>query len=230
MQQMVIGGMDRVYEIGKQFRNEGIDADHNPEFTTCEFYQAYGNLESLMNDTETLLSGELIQSLMLSYEHGLTNIMIGLAQDMQSRHGMGPENIRFDEPFKRIHVLDHLQAVLKQPIAEILETDGMQFLSMLSISQLLTNPPSNADASNHLTAICRDHGISMTGPPTTARILDKLISHYIEPECDQPTFLYNHPLALSPLAKDGVDEKVRSIHANGLHNIHIHITRSRADV
>lgn len=58
MQQMVIGGMDRVYEIGKQFRNEGIDADHNPEFTTCEFYQAYGNLESLMKDTETLLSGE----------------------------------------------------------------------------------------------------------------------------------------------------------------------------
>ena len=55
--------MDRVYEVGKQFRNEGIDADHNPEFTTCEFYQAYGNLESLMNDTEAMLRGNLKFSL-----------------------------------------------------------------------------------------------------------------------------------------------------------------------
>lgn len=59
LKQLVIGGVDRVFEIGKQFRNEGIDADHNPEFTTCEFYQAYGNLESLMNDTETMLSGNI---------------------------------------------------------------------------------------------------------------------------------------------------------------------------
>lgn len=56
-QQLVVSGFDRVYEIGKQFRNEGIDADHNPEFTTCEFYQAYGNLDTLMTDTEELLSG-----------------------------------------------------------------------------------------------------------------------------------------------------------------------------
>lgn len=68
LQQLVIGGMDRVYEIGKQFRNEGIDADHNPEFTTCEFYQAYGNLETLFDDTETLLRGAymLVQSSFLS--------------------------------------------------------------------------------------------------------------------------------------------------------------------
>jgi len=54
-QQLVIGGLDRVYEIGKQFRNEGIDADHNPEFTTCEYYQAYGNLDNLLDDTETMM-------------------------------------------------------------------------------------------------------------------------------------------------------------------------------
>lgn len=58
LKQLVVGGLDRVYEIGKQFRNEGIDADHNPEFTTCEFYQAYGNLESLMSDTEAMLQGK----------------------------------------------------------------------------------------------------------------------------------------------------------------------------
>lgn len=136
-------------------------------------------------------------------------IIKGLAQDIQSRHGMGPENIRFDQPFKRIHVLDHLEAVLKQPIAEILEDNGTS--SSCSCCLLLTLS-TNVDASSHLSTICRDHGISIAGPPTTARILDKLISHYIEPECDQPTFLYNHPLALSPLAKDGIDEKVESIH------------------
>ena len=56
-QQLVIGGVDRVYELGKQFRNEGIDADHNPEFTTCEFYQAYSNLEGLFEMTEDMLRG-----------------------------------------------------------------------------------------------------------------------------------------------------------------------------
>lgn len=58
----MIGGLDRVYEIGKQFRNEGIDADHNPEFTTCEYYQAYGNLEGLLTDTETMLRSKSIRT------------------------------------------------------------------------------------------------------------------------------------------------------------------------
>ena len=53
----MIGGVDRVYELGKQFRNEGIDADHNPEFTTCEFYQAYTNLDGLFEITEDMLQG-----------------------------------------------------------------------------------------------------------------------------------------------------------------------------
>lgn len=47
-----------MYELGKQFRNEGIDADHNPEFTTCEFYQAYANLDSLFEMTEDMLQGK----------------------------------------------------------------------------------------------------------------------------------------------------------------------------
>jgi lysyl-tRNA synthetase, class II len=49
--------MERVYEIGKQFRNEGMDATHNPEFTTCEFYQAYSDYQQLMHMTEQLLFG-----------------------------------------------------------------------------------------------------------------------------------------------------------------------------
>jgi lysyl-tRNA synthetase class 2 len=57
LKMLVIGGLDRVYEIGRQFRNEGIDLTHNPEFTTCEFYQAYADYNDLMDMTEEMLSG-----------------------------------------------------------------------------------------------------------------------------------------------------------------------------
>ena len=56
LKQLVIGGIDRVFEIGKQFRNEGIDRSHNPEFTSCEFYMAYADYESLMDMTEEILA------------------------------------------------------------------------------------------------------------------------------------------------------------------------------
>lgn len=63
---------------------------------------------------------------------------------------------------------------------------------------------------DQLTSLCKKHGIKLSGPLNESRILDKLISEFIEPKCIQPTFLYNHPLALSPLAKDAIDHNVNA--------------------
>lgn len=57
LKMLIVGGMERVFEIGKQFRNEGIDLTHNPEFTTCEFYMAYADYNDLMKITEDMVSG-----------------------------------------------------------------------------------------------------------------------------------------------------------------------------
>jgi lysyl-tRNA synthetase class 2 len=72
LKQLVIGGLDRVYEIGKQFRNEGIDLTHNPEFTTCEFYMAYADYNDLMELTETMLSSKYYFWLVFTSQIGPT--------------------------------------------------------------------------------------------------------------------------------------------------------------
>lgn len=64
---LVVGGFNRVYEIGKQFRNEGIDLTHNPEFTTCEFYMAYADYHDLMRITEDMIS-KMVFSFFGSYK------------------------------------------------------------------------------------------------------------------------------------------------------------------
>lgn len=193
LKQLVIGGMDRVYEIGKQFRNEGIDADHNPEFTTCEFYQAYGTLEGLMSDTETLLS-EMAKKVLCP------------DTDIVSRNG---DLIDFKKPFRRINVLERLESELGTSMA-FLNEDGNTHTSrkkkeVVSLTHLHR---CSTDPLDQLISICTKRGIILSGPLTPTRILDKLISDLIEPECIQPTFLYNPPLALSPLAKDIIDDNV----------------------
>ncbi|KAJ2721494.1 hypothetical protein GGI07_003949 [Coemansia sp. Benny D115] len=101
LKQLVIGGFDRVYELGKQFRNEGIDADHNPEFTTCEFYQAFATIEDLIATTEEIIRG------MCKEIAGSTAIQ-----------AVGPDgdnvNLDFGTPFRRINVTETLYSLIPE--------------------------------------------------------------------------------------------------------------------
>lgn len=82
LKELVVGGLDRVYEIGKQFRNEGIDLTHNPEFTTCEFYMAYKDYNDLMDLTEQMLSGKnlmgvlILMLILILFHHQLLNLLM----------------------------------------------------------------------------------------------------------------------------------------------------------
>ncbi|CAM9537942.1 unnamed protein product [Pylaiella littoralis] len=101
LKMLVIGGLDRVYEIGRQFRNEGIDLTHNPEFTTCEFYQAYADYNDLMAMTEQMISG------MVKKICGSFKIKYHLEP------GEEPKEVDFTPPFRRVSMMDGLEEVLK---------------------------------------------------------------------------------------------------------------------
>ena len=109
LKQLIIGGFDRVFEIGKLFRNEGVDHSHNPEFTSCEFYQSYADYNDLIGMTEELLSG-LVHSLDLSPSHGDTQLdftapfnkveFIPSLEDASNKQFPSPEDLDSDESLK----------------------------------------------------------------------------------------------------------------------------------
>nr|CCA26242.1 lysyltRNA synthetase putative [Albugo laibachii Nc14] len=172
LKQLVIGGFNRVFEIGKVFRNEGIDATHNPEFTICEFYQAYADYETLMQTAEEMLS-EIVKSVT-----GTAILKFPASAECDANEES--VEIDFTPPFRRLSICPTLEKALGEPLPD-LESD-------CAAQKLL----------NH----CHTHGINCPQPHTVPRLLDRLIGHFIEPMCIHPTFVYNHPKCMSPLAKD----------------------------
>lgn len=136
LKMLVVGGMERVYEIGKQFRNEGIDLTHNPEFTTIEMYEAYADYNDVMRMTEELLSG-LCKSLTGGYQI--------------TYHPDGPEapavEIDFTPPFRRISMVSGLEQVLGVSLPKDLETEEARlFLIDLCKAKDVECPPPQTTA------------------------------------------------------------------------------------
>ena len=153
-----MGGLERVYEIGRDFRNEGVSFKHNPEFTQLEFYWAYANYLEVMDLAEQMVAAAAQQVL------GRTKI------------SFAGHDIDLAPPWKRIE--------LRQAI---LDATGID----------LDNHP-NAES---LEAAMTARDIKLKPGSTRGKLIDTLIGDYLEPNFIQPTFLYNYPRDISPLAK-----------------------------
>lgn len=177
---LLVGGIPRVYELGRQFRNEGIDATHNPEFTSCEFYMAYADYNDVLSLTEEMVSGmvkEIFGSYIVEYTLNEQN-----QQNQQNQQNEQKKTtIDFTPPFKRIDIMERLSCILGVKLdGEMVETEeGRQLLD----------------------SICVERKIQCKAPRTATRLLDKLIGEFLESQCMNPTFLINHPRIMSPLAK-----------------------------
>eukprot|EP00830_Metopus_es_P019792 TRINITY_DN749_c0_g3_i2.p1 TRINITY_DN749_c0_g3~~TRINITY_DN749_c0_g3_i2.p1 ORF type:complete len:643 (-),score=170.10 TRINITY_DN749_c0_g3_i2:61-1950(-) len=175
LKMLVVGGLERVFEIGKLFRNEGIDRTHNPEFTTCEFYMAYADYNDLISMTEELLSSmvfNMFGSYKIKYHpNGKEPDEKGVVKEIE---------IDFKPPFRRMPLIESLEAKLKVKFPTDLESEATRVF---------------------LEKLCAELKVECPPPKTTPRLIDKLCGEFLEVECLNPTFIMEHPQIMSPLAK-----------------------------
>ena len=155
LKRLIVGGFDRVYEIGHDFRNEGIDRTHNPEFTMLEFYQAFADYEEMMTVVEALL--------------------MHAADAMRGVSGVGERVPALRSPFRRIEWVGSLTAELGR------------------------DPMALADG--ELRAEAERRGIDHAGTMSRPKLLDELFGALVERRIEEPTFVVDYPVELSPLAK-----------------------------
>jgi lysyl-tRNA synthetase class 2 len=157
--------MDRVFEIGPAFRNEGLDATHNPEYTTCEFYKAFADLEELISMTESLISG----------------LAIHVSHMIETQYTTLPtlDVSYYSGPFRHIEFIPALEAAIRRTLPDL----------------------QSPSASEKLVSLFHDLSIPLPASPSLPRLLDKLSSHYLEPQCNSPTFIIHPPACLAPLSK-----------------------------
>jgi len=157
LKRLIIGGFDKVYEIGRVFRNEGIDQDHNPEFTLLESYEAYADYNDIMEMVEQMVSTIAIEV------NGSTKVAIG--QDV----------IDFAPPWQRVSLREELE-----------KRSGVDLESYND---------------NALRQKAGEVGIDTKVLESRGRLIDKLLSTFVEPRLIQPTFVLDYPEEMSPLAK-----------------------------
>jgi lysyl-tRNA synthetase class 2 len=158
LKRLIVGGYERVYEIGRDFRNEGVSFKHNPEFTQLEFYAAYADYEEVMSLAEEMVAYAAREAL------GTTHIQYQ------------GHDIDLTPPWRRWKLHDAIR-----------EITGIDY-------------EEHADAESLYHAIV-DIGGTPERKANWGKLLDPTLINYIEPDLLQPTFLYDYPLEVSPLAK-----------------------------
>ena len=164
LKRLLVGGMEAVYEIGRVFRNEGMDPKHNPEFTLMEAYLAYSDLEGMMNLTE--------------------NMYQTIARDVIGKmdYNFGGYEINLEGPWKRISMVDAIK-----------EKTGIDFKEEMSVEKALQ--------------LASEHGIEVQEhEKTVGHIINLFFEKYVEETLIQPTFLYGHPVEISPLTKKNPED------------------------
>ena len=158
LKRLIVGGLERVFEIGRVYRNEGVDTRHNPEFTLMELYQAYTDYYGMMELTESMfryLAQEVCGTTKITYQG--TEIDLG-------------------KPFRRLTMTDAIK-----------EYAGIDF------DQVATDEEAKA--------LAKEHHIEFEARHTKGDIINLFFEEYCEKELVQPTFIMDHPIAISPLTK-----------------------------
>ncbi|MFS9336700.1 lysine--tRNA ligase [Streptococcus intermedius] len=163
LKRLIVGGMERVYEMGRIFRNEGMDATHNPEFTTIEAYQAYADFEDIMDLTE-----------------GIIQSAAKAVTDAESVPYQGTE-IFIGRKFARKHMLEAIK-----------EQTGIDFWKEMTLEEA--------------TALAKEHHVTVEKHFTVGHIINAFFEDFVEDTLIQPTFIYGHPVEVSPLAKKNAND------------------------
>ena len=164
LKRLLVGGMERVYEVGRVFRNEGMDTRHNPEFTMMEVYQAYSDLEGMMDLTEKMF----------------VNIAENVIGKMD--YHWNNQDISVKGPWKRISMVDAIK-----------EVTGIDFKKEMTVDEALE--------------LAKEHKIEVQEhEKTVGHIINLFFEKYVEETLIQPTFLYGHPVEISPLTKKNKDD------------------------
>lgn len=172
LKQYIVGGLEKVYEIGRVFRNEDADRSHNPEFTTCELYSAFNTYQDLIPLTE-----DLFRRLAMA-ANGKTEITV------RSVVSGGQDRITIDlaRPFRRVSVykaIEKAAGVKLPPANELQSPRGVAYLSAILLRYDIPFPPAR----------------------TASKMFDKLIDFFIVDKVVEPIFIMDHPICMSPLAK-----------------------------
>ncbi|MBR5370445.1 MAG: lysine--tRNA ligase [Bacilli bacterium] len=159
LKRLLVGGMEAVYEIGRVFRNEGMDQRHNPEFTLMEAYLAYSDLDGMMDLTENMFTT------IAKEEYG------------KSVFNFSGYEINLEGPWKRVSMTDAIK-----------DKTGIDFKAITSLDECLK--------------LAEEHHIELEEHEKQyGHIINKFFEKYVEETLIQPTFLYGHPIEISPLTK-----------------------------